>query len=83
MRAIFNGMMIKGSVYWITSVVLYSINSKEPIIANILYGSYFSVNPVQNKGRSLVMSTLSGAIFHLILLIDPECKTVIGISPLS
>lgn len=65
------------------SVVLYSINSKDPIIARIQYGSYFSTRPVQNKGRSLVISTLSGAMFHLILLIDPECKTVIGISPLS
>lgn len=59
------------------------MSSNDPIMAKILYGSYFSVSPVQNNGSSLVISTLSGAIFHLILLIDPQCKTVIGISPLS
>ena len=34
-KAIFKGIIIKGNVYYMISVVLYSINSNDPMIAKI------------------------------------------------
>lgn len=79
----FNGIMIRGMTGQIDSSLLNSMSSKLPMMASILVGSFFSTKPVQNKGSIFIRSTLSGATDHLILLIDPECMTVIGMSPQS
>lgn len=82
-NAVFSGIIISGIVGLRVSDLLNSTNSKQPIMARILVGSAFSTKPVMNKGRSFIKSTLSGDMSHLILFIDPECRTVIGMSPLS
>ncbi len=82
-KAVFNGIISNGMVGFRLSELLYSTSSKQPMIARILVGSAFSTRPVMKSGRSFIRSTLSGAKSHLILLIEPECKTVIGMSPRS
>lgn len=80
---IFNGIIIKGITGHIVSSLLNSMSSKLPMIASILVGSFFSTSPVQNKGSIFIRSILSGATDHLTLLTEPECMTVMGMSPQS